>query len=275
MDVEPDMLAHYEITDEADRLTTRARLEGERTRELLHRFLPKAPAYVLDVGGAEGAYALPLARNGYRVHLIDPVPRHVAAAKANSEAQPDAPLAHAQIGDARDLSTVADHSVDAVLLFGPLYHLVDAADRARALAEARRVLKSGGRLMAAAISRFASVIDGLTQGHLLDPRFPTMVDGVLDTGVHRNPDVAGRPDWFTLAYFHRPEELAAEVGAAGFVDAKVLPVEGPVGALAPNVEAALDDPDQRATIMNLLDRIEDEPALLGASAHMMVVATAP
>ncbi|HEX2212536.1 MAG TPA: class I SAM-dependent methyltransferase, partial [Mycobacterium sp.] len=108
MDVEPDMLAHYEITDEADRLTTRARLEGERTRDLLHRFLPKAPAYVLDIGGAEGVYALPLARNGYRVHLIDPVPRHVAAAKANSDAQHDAPLAHAEVGDARDLSKIAD-----------------------------------------------------------------------------------------------------------------------------------------------------------------------
>jgi 2-polyprenyl-3-methyl-5-hydroxy-6-metoxy-1,4-benzoquinol methylase len=46
-------------------------LEAARTRQLLRRFLPPAPADVLDIGGAEGAYALPLARDGYRVHLID------------------------------------------------------------------------------------------------------------------------------------------------------------------------------------------------------------
>src|SRR5262245_28966272 len=108
MTVERDILDHYETGVEADRLTTWARLEGERTRELLRRYLPPPPAYVLDVGGAEGAYALPLARIGYRVHLIDPVHRHVAAARAKSEAQSETPLAQANVGDARDLSGIAD-----------------------------------------------------------------------------------------------------------------------------------------------------------------------
>lgn len=101
-----------------------------------------------------------------------------------------------------------------------------------------------------------------------------MVRDVLDTGVHRNPDVAGRPDWFTLAYFHRPDELADEVAAAGFLDTRILPVEGPVGAPAAEVEAALSDPAQRASILALLERLEDEPALLGASAHLMAIAVA-
>ncbi len=51
--MERDILTHYAITDEGDRLFTRARLEGERTRELLRRFLPPPPAKVLDIGGAE------------------------------------------------------------------------------------------------------------------------------------------------------------------------------------------------------------------------------
>jgi hypothetical protein len=53
MDLDPDILAHYAQGVEADRLTTWARLEAARTRELLRRFLPPAPAVVLDVGGAE------------------------------------------------------------------------------------------------------------------------------------------------------------------------------------------------------------------------------
>src|SRR5258707_821110 len=50
-------------------------------------------------------------------------------------------------------------SQDAVLLFGPLYHLTDAADRRQALSEARRVLRPGGRLLAMAVCRFASLLD--------------------------------------------------------------------------------------------------------------------
>ncbi|MDP9363603.1 MAG: class I SAM-dependent methyltransferase [Chloroflexota bacterium] len=50
-----------------------------RTRELLRRYLPPAPADVLDVGGGAGVYAAWLAAAGYHVHLIDPVPLHVAS----------------------------------------------------------------------------------------------------------------------------------------------------------------------------------------------------
>jgi hypothetical protein len=71
-DLDPAIAAHYRHDPERDRLETWARLEGIRTRELLDRFLPKAPAVVLDIGGARGAYALGLAREGYEVHLVDP-----------------------------------------------------------------------------------------------------------------------------------------------------------------------------------------------------------
>jgi ubiquinone/menaquinone biosynthesis C-methylase UbiE len=111
------------------------RLEYLRTRELLARYLPPAPATVLDVGGGAGVYALPLAREGYSVHLIDAVPLHVEQAREASALQQDSPLASAQVGDARRL-VWDDNSVDAVLLLGPLYHLTSRDDRLRALKEA-------------------------------------------------------------------------------------------------------------------------------------------
>jgi len=49
-------------------------LEALRTRELIQRYAPAAPATVVDIGGAAGAYALWLAEAGYTVHLLDPVP---------------------------------------------------------------------------------------------------------------------------------------------------------------------------------------------------------
>jgi SAM-dependent methyltransferase len=271
MELNRDIAEHYSQGVETDRLATGGRLEAARTRELLRRFLPAAPADVLDIGGAEGVYALPLARDGYRVRLIDPVPRHVEAARADSTAQSAAPLVDAQVGDARDLSAIADSSVDAVLMLGPLYHLIEAGDRAIALAEAKRVLRHGGVLVAAAISRFASALDGLRTHAIHDPAFESIVKDDLRSGVHRNPYVASKPEWFTLAYFHRPDELSSEVAAAGFVDVQVIAVEGPVTV----GDAELEDPTRRATVLRTIESIEDQPSMLGASPHLMAVATAP
>src|SRR4051794_18587238 len=185
-EVDPAVQSYYAAVPESDRLTTWGRLEAERTRELLGRFLPPAPATVLDVGGAEGAYALPLAAAGYTVRLLDPAPVHIEAARAASATQPGTPLASAEIGDARELP-YADNSADAVLLLGPLYHLTDQRDRLKALDEALRVLRPGGVLFAAAISRFASSVDGVRAGLYADPVFNTMIEGGLRDGVHRNP----------------------------------------------------------------------------------------
>jgi hypothetical protein len=131
------------------------------------------------------------------------------------------------------------------------------------------VLRPGGVLLAAAISRFASALDGVLAGHLADPRFAAIVDGDLTDGVHRNPDPAGRPEWFTLAYLHRPDELRDEVTAAGFTQVRVLAVES-VGA-AGDAGQLLDSPDAREALMGTIRRLESEPTLLGASPHLMAV----
>jgi SAM-dependent methyltransferase len=272
VEIDPAIREHYEQGVEQDRLNTWGRLEKARTLELLSRFLPPAPADIVDVGGGEGAYALPLAAAGYRVRLIDPVQRHVDAARAASAGRSTGSRVDVDRGDARDLRGIDTGSADAVLLLGPLYHLVDRDDRARALTEARRVLRPGGVVLVAAISRFASAIDGLRTGAIHDRRFEAIVAADLRQGVHRNPDVAGKPEWFTLAYFHRPEELREEVVAAGFVDVRVLAVEGPVDM---STTSALDDADQRATVLRTVARIESEPSLLGASPHLLAVAARP
>jgi SAM-dependent methyltransferase len=269
-----DIAAYYDRGHEEGRLGDWGRLEFLRTRELLARFLPAPPATVLDVGGAAGAYALPLAAEGYEVHLVDPVALHVEQARAASAAQPDAPLASAVVGDARELP-VEDRSADVVLLLGPLYHLTDAADRARALHEARRALRPGGLLAAAAITRFASTLDGVAQGFLLEPGFEAIVERDLADGQHRNPD--GHPGWFTTAYFHRPDELQREVAGAGFDVTALVAVEGAVGAAAEThaLDAWIDDPDKREILLRAIRRVETEPSLLGASPHLLAVATRP
>jgi 2-polyprenyl-3-methyl-5-hydroxy-6-metoxy-1,4-benzoquinol methylase len=76
-----DILAHYERGQEHERLDTEATMELVRTQELLRRYLPAPPAVILDVGGGPGVYAAWLAREGYTVRLVDPVPVHVQQAE--------------------------------------------------------------------------------------------------------------------------------------------------------------------------------------------------
>jgi hypothetical protein len=100
-----------------------------------------------------------------------------------------------------------------------------------------------------------------------------MVEGDLRDGIHRNPDIEGRPEWFTFAYFHTPDELYEEVRRAGFTDAGVFAVEG-LGAGA-DLEAYLNDSSSRASILRAIARVEREPSLLGASPHLMAIAWRP
>ena len=265
----PEQVAeHYSSGYEAGRLSAgTSQLERERTRDLLARFLPPPPAIILDVGGGPGGHALWLAQRGYRVHLFDITPLHVELARAASAAQPDAPLASAQVGDACSLPWPAETS-DAVLLFGPLYHLTDARDRLSALGEAYRVLQPGGLVFAVGISRFASLLDGLDSGYLEDSRFAEIVKEDLKTGQHRNP--TSQPEYFMDTFFHHPDELRAEVAAAGFEVRGIYGIEGPCW-VASRFEAWWNDRTLRELLLQIARAVEIEPSLLGASPHLLAV----
>lgn len=258
-----DVGGYYEAGREQRRLGAGAGLvEAERTRDVLLRHLPAAPARILDVGGGPGAYATWLEDLGHDVTLVDPVPLHVEQARVVLR------RGRAAVGDARRLEE-PDGSFDSALLLGPLYHLPERADRLAALREARRVVRPGGLVAAAAISRFASAFDGMARGHLADPAFARIVDGDLRDGRHVND--GGRPEWFTTAYFHRPEELREELVAAGLDVERVVGLEGPTWLLS-DLETQWADSARRERWLRILRTVEEEPSILGVSAHLLAVA---
>jgi ubiquinone/menaquinone biosynthesis C-methylase UbiE len=263
-----EVVEYYQRVAEESRLATgRSRLEFERTKELITRFLPQSAARILDVGGAAGQYSAWLAEQGHEVHLVDASERLIGEAR-KLNATLKAPIASVEVGDARSLPQ-PDGFADVVMIMGPLYHLTEGTDRLAALIEARRVLAHSGTLVVAAISRYASALDGLSRNLTTDPAFVAMRDRDLRDGQHRNS--TDRPDYFTTAYFHRPDDLEGELEAAGFDDVRVFGVEGP-GWLIADFDTRWEDPAQRAELMTIARSLESERAIIGASAHLLGIA---
>ena len=260
---QPELIAqqiieHYNRYDEDKRLKGDiGPLEFVRTQELILCYLPPAPAVIVDVGGATGVYSFWLAGLGYKAHLVDIVPRHIEQAAQTSQ-MPGAPqLASLRVGDARRLE-FEEGFADAVIVHGPLYHLSDRKDRLKVIAEARRVLRQGGVLLAFAITRYAGLIYGLTKGHIFDPEYQRMISDEVKTGRRENPPKGV----FTLpnAYFHLPAELQAELQESGFTCDGVLGILGPAW-MVPDLDASWQDIARREVILDIARLTENEPVL--------------
>lgn len=197
---------------------------------------------------------------------MDVLPLHVDQARAASALQSEAPLASVALGDARHLDH-ADASVDAVLLLGPLYHLIAREDRIAALSETRRIVRPGGVVLAVGISRYATLLDMLFHGLLASNDAFAIVQQDLRDGQHRNP--TNHPGYFTTAYLHRAEELRAEVEAAGLRCDALVGIEGPAWLSAWAAEHWADE-EMRQRLLALWRMVEAEPE--SVSAHLLAVA---
>jgi hypothetical protein len=155
--------------------------------------------------------------------------------------------------------------VDAVLLLGPLYHLADRGDRVRALRECARIVRPGGPVFAAAISRWAARIDGiLRERNYL--RYPAVL-GLLNE-ADRTGLLSPLHEGAFTAFTHRPEELRDEVTEAGLEVADLVSVQGPANLLA-DLDARLADPVDSSVVLETARALERVPELLGFGPHLI------
>lgn len=116
-------------------------MEKRTSKEVIEDLLlPADGAVIIDVGCGDGALTRMLTRRGAHVTGIEVSPRALARARA---AEPVGDERYMQ-GLAEDLP-VKNRSADVVVFFNSLHH-VDAVGLGKALKEAARVLKHGGRL---------------------------------------------------------------------------------------------------------------------------------
>ncbi len=130
---------------------------------------------ILEVGAGTGRYSVTLAKEGYRVTAVELVPHNLDVLRSKLDgSERITPV----LGNALDLSFLADGSFDLTMVLGPMYHLYTQEDKLRALSEAVRVTKPGGRILVAYCMNEATVIQfaflkdnlaALEDEHLLTP----------------------------------------------------------------------------------------------------------
>lgn len=262
--IDPKSLAGYNAGVEVGRLHRDLGLiEFARTKEILLEELPKPPAVIYDIGGGYGEYAFFLAEQGYEVHLFDLAENHIRMAK---EAKNAHLLADAAVADARSIPR-GDGTADAILLFGPLYHIVEKAERERCLVKCMRMLKKGGKLFTANITCFSTALkytELYDRRPVLDDEATfRMIESTVRTGLHCGDEIG-------LVYFHRPAELREEVVSAGFMDVELRGVIGPAWIIR-DLDEVWENPVKRESILRIVRLLEKEESLMGFSTHFLSI----
>ena len=255
------------VQGEWERLGTRHRTEFAVTLRALKEFLPPAPTKVIDIGGGPGRYALTLAEQGYEVTLIDLSAGNLAFARRKA-VEGGIHLADIHQANAMNLSAFPTEKFDAVLMMGPLYHLLKYEERVLALQEARRLLKPGGLIFAAFISRFAAFRDAASKGASWVLDRPDTTERILTTGVDVN-----EAEGFTDAYFAHPDEVILLGESAGFETLLRMGCEGAVAGHEAYVNSLEGESFEYWADLNY--RISKDPAAIGAADHILYIGRKP
>ncbi len=276
--IDSSATAYYDAGTELYRLRNGIGLiEFERTKEILVESLPKPPAVVYDIGGAYGEYAWWLTSLGYEVHLFDLSTKNIEMSDLLRNEYEGYELAAKEVCDARSVPR-DDESADSVLLMGPLYHITDHDERIKAVREARRLLKRGGKLYTAALTPFSCLLHNITvyspseeNGNtwLEDPGFIRMIERELTDGCHINPN---RKVYSGIgsAHFHSAAMLRKELAEGGLDKTEVHGIMG--GAwLAHDLDALWRNEESRKALMNTVRLLDGHDEIIGLSGHLLAV----
>ena len=253
--------SYYRQQDEWSRLDTPAgQFEFMRCLRILEEYLPDQ-GRLLDVGGGPGRYAIELARRGHRVALVDLCEHHVEEARRRMDergllGQADRLCA----ADACDLAMFDDDTYDAVVSFGPFYHLVEESARRSAASELARVTNDEGL----AFVQFVPPLSGFVRlvDRAVDNPGALTVSAFEET-PQKAPSRTSPVHGFQEAGYIEADQLCGLFGEVGFETVDTLSVLG----LAAGREEQLGriqarDPELYEQFAALVEKTAREPAVI-------------
>ena len=196
MDTEDILKAHYEAYDEDGRLRSKhGMVEFATTMHYIERYLKKGDK-VLEIGAGTGRYSHAIAQKGYSVDAIELVEHNIEIFKNNIV---DGENVTVRQGNAVDLSFIEDNCYDITLLLGPMYHLYTEEEQKKALKEALRVTKRGGKVFVSYCGNDATAVQFYFGKHMTKTQpFCTLVD-TNTFKLSSTPDV--------IFVLHRKEDI--------------------------------------------------------------------
>jgi S-adenosylmethionine-dependent methyltransferase len=258
-----DIRAYYDGCFEKENIRLeRHQQERDITWRYLDKFLP-ASGTILEIGAATGAYTVPLAKKGYRVTAVDLSSKSIEACKKRAVEEGLGKKVSCYIADGRELEGVPGKNFDAVLLMGPLYHLVDKIDREKTVRQAYDRLKKGGVIFSAFVSRYGIWGNIMTElPHLIDRQED------LRSVLEKGKDVKV-PEGGFRGYFATPEEIKPLHEKAGFKTLVLAGVE-PANTVSDEAYKNLEG-ERRNLWLDLLFTISTQPSIIGASDHLLYI----
>lgn len=251
---EKNLITYYNKFNEDKRLNSRhGQIEFITSMKYIHKYLkPIKNPTILDVGAGCGRYSITLADEGYDVTAIELVKHNLRVIENKSK------NVKAYQGNAIDLSRFQDETFDLVLLFGPMYHLIQESEKIKALSEAKRVTKKQGIIMVAyCMNEYCVITHGFKDNNIID----CINNGLLDSKYHC---ISNDTDLYSVV---RIEDIDKLNNACGLRRIQIISPDGPANYLR-NILNKMDEDVFNKFIDYHLATCERQD-LIGAAAHTL------
>ena len=211
---------------------------------------PKNEIKILDLG--TGRYSIELKNMGYNVTAVELVQHNIDIMLKND------PSVKVFKGNAIDLNFLPENEFDAVISFGPMYHLMTKKEKLQAINQTKRVMKDDAILFQAYLLNDYSLITYCFQ----ENRMPDLYKrGIIDENFIIHPSTDELYDYVSLDSI---TELNQETNMKRVT---IFSPDGPTDYMRPVINKMTPESFE-LFIKYQLSRAE-RPELLGASSHIV------
>ena len=258
------------VEEEYNRLTENPLREAEfqLSIDLLDEYIPKG-ATVIDIGSGPGRYSEYLLKRNCKVGVVDLSAKSLKAFsdRMNGSCCQDNIIFN-QVSCATQLDWISDNSADAILLMGPLYHLINEEHRNKALSHCRRILKPGGTLFSVFLSPFPLL------NKRNDINDGSYVFSNKDLYKHIKSDITTHTQFqgFNVPQYRCwPKETEKLMSANGFETLRIRNLEG-IGSFYSNEKLIeYSDAVKKLSLINTLRSTSEDLKLLGITHQFLYV----